>query len=251
MAAVTPVLITNPRSGTHYLKALIAESLHRRPVEREYATAWELNATLSASHDGALIYGHFPFREFGSTLDAASQPNLRLVLLTRHPIDRMISQLALTRAQGGRLPDPTRSPQRLARELLLGEWDGRPWADGFVVADYAALHNFYLRQLHTDWLASPSAIAVKFEDLIAAPQETLARILAFLGARVSPRRIRKVTGRITFQTLANGRRPGEADPNSHYRKGQPGEWRQVFSAADIERMRPKYAAAFHAAGYEL
>lgn len=246
-----PVLITNPRSGTHYLKALIASSLRRAPVERCYETAGQLTAALAGAQDNQLIYGHFAHHEFGRALHPGNPSRLRLILLTRHPIDRLISQLALTRAQGGRLPDPGHSPQQLARELLLGEWDGRPWADGFVVRDYAEIHNHLLRELFTDWRDEGDAHAVRFEDLVAAPGPVLQGVLDFLGVPVSARRIRKVLASINFRNLSRGRRPGEMDPASHYRQGLSGEWRSVFSPADIAAMRPRYAAAFAAAGYDL
>ncbi len=246
-----PVLITNPRSGTHYLKALLAAALGTPPVERSYATAQELRAALSAVSDRQVVYGHFRYSEFSWVLDPERLPDLRLFVLTRHPFDRLISQLAITRARGGRLPDRTRTPQQLAREILLGEWDGLPWADGYVVPDYPALHNFYQRELVTNWLVHRPCHLVKFEDLVADSKRTLGECLGFLGVRISQAELGAITARVTFSSLSGGRRPGETDPMSHYRSGTPGEWRGAFSRQDIERLRPRYASAFHELGYEL
>jgi hypothetical protein len=248
---VNRILITNPRSGTHYLKALIARVLGHPPVEKAFADAEELRCTVSSTRAEQLIYGHFYHSRFRSVLDPRRLGDMRMLVLTRHPIDRLISQLALTRAQGGRLPNRTATPQQLARELLLGHWDGKPWEDGYVVEDYAATHNFYLRELVTDWLEFRTCRMVAFEPLVARPVEVLAECLDFLQVPASSRSIEDATQSIRFETLSNGRKPGQVDALSHYRRGIPGEWRSVFSADDIRLLRPKYAEAFASAGYVL
>jgi hypothetical protein len=251
MYSMNRVLITNPRSGTHYLKSLIASALGEAPVENNFATADELHNALSSVSCGRLIYGHLHYSKFASVLDPGRRPDLRLIVLTRHPLDRLISQLTFERAVGGMLPDPTRSPPQLARELLLGKWDGKPWKNGFVVTDYAELHNFYLRELVTNWRESFGCHFVIFEDLIADPSGVLTSCLDFLEAPACPEKIRSIIGSINFYTLSNGRRPGQCDQMSHYRNGIPGKWRQVFTQKDLLLLRPKFAAAFRAAGHDL
>jgi hypothetical protein len=245
------VLITNPRSGTHYLKALIASVLGEPPVEKPFATADELHDTVSSVSNAQLIYGHLHCSQFASVLDPEKLPDLRLVVLTRHPLDRLISQLARTRARSQSLPDSARTPQQLARELLLGEWDGKPWEDGFVVDDYAEYHNFYLRELVTNWLESRRCHLVKYEDLIADPFTALTACLDFLEVSTSPDNVQGVVEEINFATLGGGRMPGQTDPMSHYRNGIPGEWRHVFTEEDLLLLRPKFGVAFRQAGHDL
>lgn len=245
------VLTTNPRSGTHYLKTLISAVLGADPVEKRYQNAADLDATLSSVESNRLVYDHFHFTKFGSVLDTLKFGDLRLVALTRHPLDRLISQLAYEKALGGRLPSHTRTPQQLAREMMLGQWDGKPWEDGFVVADYAAIHNHYLHELVSSWLEFRRCLLVRFEELVARPSEILARCLDHLHVNASPNDIQRAVKRVTFASLSNGRQPGQVDELSHYRCGLPGEWRRVFSPDDIKIMRPKYAEAFARGGYPL
>jgi hypothetical protein len=245
------VLTTNPRSGTHYLKALIAFILGEPPLEKEFATADELRAAISSVADTQLIYGHFHYSQFISVLNPVELPDLRIVILTRHPLDRLISELAFARASGARLPDSARTPQQLARELVLGQWDCKPWEDGFIVTDYAAIHNFYLRELVTNWLELRCCHLVKFEDLVADPFAVLMTCLDFLEISASASDIRDAIGEITFTSLSDGRRPGQADPMSHYRNGMPGEWLRVFTEEDARLLRSKYGAEFRQAGYIL
>lgn len=245
------VLITNPRSGTHYLKTLLAFLLGEPPLEHSFAGSDELAEALRAASPTQLVYGHFYFSKFAAALNPAVVPGLRLVVLTRHPFDRLISQLAREKALGGRLPDPTRSPQQLAREQLLGAWDGVPWADGYVVDDFAAVHNFYLRELVSDWLEQREAHLVRFEELIADPVAILAGCLNFLRVTPSPGAISAALRAVSFESLSAGRQPGQVDPASHYRAGISGEWRSVFMPTDLDSLRKKYATAFQAAGYTL
>lgn len=245
------VLTTNPRSGTHYLKHLLSAVLAHPPLERSYNNEDELRVALDSAPPDALIYGHLRYSQFGSVLDTGARHDLRLVVLTRHPIDRQISQSALERARGGRLPDSVSSPQQLTRELMLGLWDNRPWEDNTIVEDFAAVHNYYLRELVTEWLENCSCLMVKFEHLIARPFEVLAECLDYLSIPAGRAAINQALDSINFRTLSDGRHPGEPDPLSHYRCGLPGEWRTVFSEADVEHMRPKYALEFSRAGYDL
>ena len=245
------VLTTNPRSGTHYLKFLISSALGSHPVEEVFPRAEDLDANLSSANGDRLVYGHFRFTEFSPVLDPRKYLDLRLLVLTRHPLDRMISQIAYETALDGRVPSRAKTPRQLVRELMLGQWDGRPWEDGFTVDDYAAIHNHYLREFVSDWLEARTCLMVRFEDLIARPEEVLSECLDHLQVSAPRSRIRQTVEAVTFMTLSNGRQPGQADPMSHYRCGIPGEWRHVFAPEDIEIMRPRYAQAFARAGYVL
>lgn len=248
-----PVLTTIPRSGTHYLKSLISAALGIPPLEKDFERSPEgLRAALSALPGSQLIYGHFRFSLHGGVLDEKLVPGLRMVILTRHPLDRLISQVAFQKASGQQLPDPEHSPQRIVRDEMLGKWDGNELrSDGTVVEDCAAWENFLLRDFVTDWLDNRNCHLVKFEDLISTPIEVLIECLAFFRVTLPREEIVKITEAINFTTLSGGRSPGQVDPTSHYRRGIAGEWREVFSAADIDVLRRKCADVFRKSGYDL
>ena len=245
-----PVLTTNPRSGTHYLKSLVSAALGKSPLERDLSSPADLHAAVSSTPSDQLIYGHFSFSRHGKVLDE-SLPGLRMLVLTRHPFDRLISQLAFTKANGGTLPDPNASPQQLARELLLGQWDGKPWSSGHVEYDYAARHNFLLRDLVTEWLINRNCRLVKFEDLISRPADILVDCLNFIGVALPSGEIAKITERINFMTLSGGRSQGQFDATSHYRSGTMGEWLRGFSPTDVEILKQKYGDEIKQTGYSL
>jgi hypothetical protein len=149
------------------------------------------------------------------------------------------------------LPDPNASPQQVARELLLGRWDGKPWSSGHVEHDFAARHNFLLRDLVTDWLINRTCRLVKFEDLISRPADILADCLNFIGVALPRDEIEKITERINFLTLSGGRSQGQLDAMSHYRNGTICEWLQIFSPTDIEILKQKYGDEIKKTGYSL
>ncbi len=235
-----PVLSSSPRSGTHYLKSMISAALGSPPLERDLSAPDELHAALLGSQGDQLIYGHFRFSQHSAVLDQRRHSGLRMVVLTRHPFDRLISQLTFEKSLNGPLPNPQHSPERLARDLLLGNWDGKPWQSGLTVKDYAAWHNFHTRDLVTDWLGDRRCLLVKFERLITSPVETLAECLEFYGVSRTHDEIVEITECVNFRSLSGGRSPGQLDPSSHYRLGRVGEWRNVFLATDREVLSQKY-----------
>lgn len=245
-----PVLTTYPRSGTHFLKSLLSAALGVPPLESDLSAPSELRAAIAARGQH-LIYGHFRFSLHSTILDEKLVPGLRMIVLTRHPFDRLISQLSFEKAVGGHLPDPTHSPQHLALHLLLGDWDGRSWQSGHVVDDFSARHNFSLRDMVTNWILNRTCHLVKFEDLISDPGRVLTGCLDFLGSSLPRESIAEITDRITFRVLTGGREPGQIDPVSHYRNGTAGEWLEAFPPAAIARLREKYRAEFLLAGYSL
>lgn len=246
-----PILSSIPRSGTHYLKSMISAALGTPPLEKDLSAPDDLLTVVSGTPGDQLIYGHFRFSQHAAILDEKRYPGLRMVLLTRHPFDRLISQIALTKSLNGPLPDPGHSPRRLARDLLLGNWDGRAWSSGYVVQDFAAWHNFLIRDLVTDWCDNRRCLLVRYEELITRPVDTLAMVLEFYR-NIKPRvELVEITKGINFRSLSGGRSPGQLDSTLHYRQGIVGEWHGIFLPADLEVLKEKYEASLSKMAYSV
>ncbi|MBS1783881.1 MAG: sulfotransferase [Acidobacteria bacterium] len=78
-------------------------------------------------------------------------------------------------------------------------------------------------------------LEVRYEDLIAAPEPELARILAFLGAVDDEATLRACVDAASFEKLSQGRKAGDEDKASFFRKGDPEDWRNHLSTAQIAR----------------
>jgi hypothetical protein len=56
--------------------------------------------------------------------------------------------------------------------------------------------------------------------------------------------------RFSFQRLAGGRRPGEEDPASHYRRGVAGDWRNHLTPRHLVAFRERFGDLPERLGYE-
>ncbi|MBV9736511.1 MAG: sulfotransferase [Acidisphaera sp.] len=101
---------------------------------------------------------------------------------------------------------------------------------------YASIHA-YVRHMAESWAftlrtgeqagaARPAQYTtVRYEDLIAQPAETLAKLLGFLDAEASPQIVQSCLEAADFTRLSGGRRRGQEDRSSFFRSGTPGGWR--------------------------
>ena len=241
------VLISYGRSGTHWLKNMVSAALDRPPIE---GGTWELD-TLAAIMKGSgrrrLMYEHFQFDLHGEILDPAKNPDLRMVLLHRHPLDQFISATWHRIKITGELTefDPETHPNEIARRLLLGEYDEKL---GYCYRD---AHLDTHKRGALDWIDSGRCLVVKFEDLVENTEAELARCLDHLEVRYDPASLAGIVEKNRFEKLSGGRKPGEMDGTHHYRRGAPGEWRSVFRPEDLPILQERYGEAFARQGYPI
>ena len=90
-----------------------------------------------------------------------------------------------------------------------------------------------------DWLKAendPNVMILKYEYLVGLNQkEAFEKIFDFCGIQMPRKEMNRLLDRYSFKKLS-GRRPGEEDHRSHYRKGTPGDWRSHFT--------PEHASLF-------
>ena len=143
----------------------------------------------------------------------------------------------------------------------------------------------YLRPLMTWDFSMPHVLELKFEEVTARPYESVLRMFAFLGLldeaewpwwqqlidtprfvwnrltrrwggfgrwprhRIPAEKLLGIVHALQFARLA--RRPkGQEDPTSHYRKGQPGDWRNHFTEEHVALFKERYPGLLVRLGYE-
>ena len=74
--------------------------------------------------------------------------------------------------------------------------------------------------------------------------------LRFRRRRLDLASLLSIVHRHRFSRLAGGRRPGDENAHSHYRKGVPGDWRNHFEAVHVERFKRSYNDVLLRLGYE-
>lgn len=121
---------------------------------------------------------------------------------------------------------------RLARVYVYG---GRLW-----------------QRFFSSWveLASDDVLVVRYEDLIANQDAAFGRILTWLGWKWEQDSLSSVVDRFSFERRS-GRRPGDTDPMSHYRRGVAGDWRAHFTASLGSLWETIAPGLMTATGYEV
>jgi hypothetical protein len=134
----------------------------------------------------------------------------------------------------------------------------------------------------------PDVLELRMEDLVANPYARLLEAFRFLGlvdeapfgvssrlrhvlaaagralsartsgripplfplARVPAERLLGVVLENDFTRKSGGRKPGQEDVRSHYRKGVPGDWRNHFRPAHVVAFKEAYGELLVSLGYE-
>jgi hypothetical protein len=113
--------------------------------------------------------------------------------------------------------------------------------------DDGTFQETYLKQVTEAWCAysehvrsnlSDSGLkVVKYEDLLSNPADTIFNIYKFLGVSTDPIILMKITEETSFENMSGGRKPGEEDTKSFFRKGIIGDWRNHFGDREKEIIR--------------
>ncbi len=139
----------------------------------------------------------------------AIYPDARFVHIIRDPRDGAISGFARFRSK---------LPEDMTRERYVDEYS-RTWKERILKARELAKDRRYLE--------------IRYEAMHAAPEETTGALLRFLGASDAEASIRTALDAASFERLSGGRKRGQEDPDSHYRRGEVGGWRDVLNDGEL------------------
>jgi len=92
-------------------------------------------------------------------------------------------------------------------------------------------------------------LEVRYEQLHADATGETRRILEFLGVDASPAAVGACVEGGAFEKHSGGRRAGQEDASSFYRKGVVGDWRSHFDDAASASFAQKAGRLLHALGY--
>ncbi len=90
---------------------------------------------------------------------------------------------------------------------------------------------------------------LRYEDLIANEQQEFARIIKFCEIDVPEKKLSEIVENNSFNKRA-GRKPGEEDVSSHYRKGVSGDWKNHFTDRIKAEFKMKFGQLLIDTGYE-
>lgn len=93
-------------------------------------------------------------------------------------------------------------------------------------------------------------VQVKYEDLLQAPVEHVQRLLSFLDVSDEEDLISSMIEENSFEKMSGGRQRGDDDPNSFFRKGLAGDWKNYFTERDKQIFKNQAGDALIRLGYE-
>jgi len=92
---------------------------------------------------------------------------------------------------------------------------------------------------------------IRYEDLIDDDVGALVPLLHdTLGLAQSREQARKVIESARFDTMADGRKPGEEDVSAHQRKGVAGDWRNYIVGPIADEFKRRFGDVLIDTGYE-
>lgn len=89
----------------------------------------------------------------------------------------------------------------------------------------------------------------RYEELIADEQAQFAQMIDYCQIDISPRKLQAIVEKNSFSKQA-GRKPGQEDVSSHYRKGVAGDWRNHFTDRVCAEFKQKFGQLLVDTGYE-
>ena len=92
---------------------------------------------------------------------------------------------------------------------------------------------------------------VRYEDLLDRPEGEMARLFSFLGAEAGPEAVRRCMNAASFERLSRGRKRGQEDATSFFRKVVAGDWKNVFTGQDKTVFKQEAGGLLVRLGYEM
>lgn len=100
----------------------------------------------------------------------------------------------------------------------------------------------------------PEILELRFEDMILEDYEAFDKVFKFLGlipTALVGQQVTTIVEKHSFRNLSGGRDRGREDPLSHYRKGEPGDWRNHFEPVHIDYFKKLYNPLLIKLRYEM
>lgn len=224
-------VVSTPRSGNTWLRGLLAHLTDSAEVAQHtpQEIPWE-----ELPERVVLQIHWYPSSDFRRQLHEAG---FKVVTITRHPLDLLMSILHFCRheVQTDRWLDGAEGNER---GLVGAAPQDR------VVREYAAGPRFrQLLGVSDSWWDLADA-AVRYEDLVAAPEETLCRLAGELG--LDGDLDSRVSAAVESRRLETMR---STSGNHHYWQGTPGGWRRLLPGRTARRLSVPLADLLAARGY--
>ena len=224
-------VVSTPRAGNMWLRRQLVAlfDLEERSAHTPAEVDWE------SLPKACVLQLHWPrTRSFVKTLD---RHGFRVVVLSRHPLDVLISILHFS-----------------AHEPQTARWlDGAYGDERSIIGVEPTSHAFWkyatsrraqaLIDLSAQWWKH-GLVAIRYEDLVASPALELQRVADAVG--VTPALAPDaVTEQVTFGTLKS------ETSNQHFWQGQPNHWRALLPELEAGDIAHPHRRVIGKLGYKV
>lgn len=185
---------------------------------------------------------YVPYNRFSEKLSASDYP-ARVFVVIRDLRDALTSLYFSLKVSHPLLTDNIAEGRRKLNELQSEE-------EGllYVVEERGQAS----ASIQNSWLApcrKGKAMLVRYEDLIADEQREFAKIIEYCQIDIPASKLAEIVDSNSFTKRA-GRKRGEEDISSHYRKGVSGDWRNHFTDRVKDVFKQKFGQLLIDTGYE-
>lgn len=176
-------------------------------------------------------------REQYETLNAPSDSKYFVVL--RDPRDILISGYFSVKFSHPLLPGIAEQRQQLASSNF---------EDGLSLTMETLVRPCV--EIALSW-AKSGAQWIRYEELLSRDVELLTKaLLVDCGLPIKKQVLKEAVLACRFENFSGGRKPGQEDVNSHFRKGIAGDWKQHFTPRVKAAFKERFGEALQLCGYE-
>jgi hypothetical protein len=137
---------------------------------------------------------------------------------------------------------------RDGRDCTVSNWhQAMRTRPGWIEAEFGGEFSRYVDHFAPVWARHSSAgeryvrdhpetsRQLRYEELKAEPHRQVQALLEFLGVPADSVTVQHCLDSSSFERITGGRKSGEEDRSSFFRKGVAGEWRSVFDEESLSR----------------
>lgn len=234
------LISTMPRSGTVFFSNLVAKAFGFELIQprftggfRPQPPEWDpykFDRTFLELQAGQVIVAHYPLDEVMNTF--LGQENVLGIYLYRDPRDVAVSA-ALYIKYGlkhhflhkifSSMSDEDAIAFMLSGGCVCGDETGLQ--DGCMPIMYEGMQ--YFTSIAKEWVTDNRVIKIKYEDFVNNPVEIYNK-LKNLEIVLEKEYFNSCVEKWNFMEASKGRKSGEEDKSSHYRKGISGDHKNYF-----------------------
>lgn len=260
---INKILIsTMPRSGTVFFFDLISDLFKFSKIEPQFTGGfspsppewdpYKFDKTYLSLNGEQVICAHYHLSEDIEML--AEQPDVLVIYLYRDPRDVAVSAALYIKNVlthhvlhdfFTELTDSDAIAFMLSGGVVLVNGEDK---DCQAYIEYEGMK--YFCDMALQWVSDQRVAKVRYEDLMKDPVLSLKGALQAVGVEIGEATIEEASSRHRFSTLSGGRKRGEEDLKSHFRKGISGDYVNHFTGLHKAICKQRIGSQLIKLGYE-